>query len=320
MKRQYVKDLKPGIPIDDVFFVTRRDIRERRDGTPFLTFDLMDKTGNVAAIMWDRVEDAISCVEPGGFFRVQGKLGNYQGRPQLTVAVIYPADPKDIDRDDFLRATRHDRGKMMSELQSYIETVEDRHLKKLLAAFFDEESFTKEFALAPGGAQVHHNYLGGLLEHTVMMARVAAALPTAYPELNHDLLMTGVLLHDVGKVREYTYEVALDHTWDGRLIGHIVMGYEIVKEKMSQIPGFPEELGRMLLHTVLAHHGHLEHGSPKTPKFAEAIVVYFLDNMDARIMMFRGAIEKNPGTKWTDYQQYLETNVYIPDRPKVPES
>jgi 3'-5' exoribonuclease len=314
MKRQYVKDLKPGVPIDDIFFVTRRDIKERRDGAPFLTFDLMDKTGNVAGIMWDRVEDAISCVEPGGFFRIQGKLGNYQGRPQLTVSVIYPADPKEIDRDDFLRATERDRSEMMSELRGYIEAVENTHLSKLLAAFFDDREFTDQFVMAPAAVQVHHAYLGGLLEHTVMMARLADKIPAIYTEVDRDLLMTGIILHDVGKTAEYVYESVLDHTYDGRLLGHIVIGYEMVRDKIGRIPGFPKELARMLLHIVLSHHGQMEFGSPKTPKFVEALIVHFLDNLDARVAMFRETIQKNPGTKWTDYHQFLETNIYIRDK------
>jgi 3'-5' exoribonuclease len=314
MKRQYVKDLKPGVPIDDIFFVARRDIKERRDGVPFLTFDLQDKTGNVAGIMWDRVEDAISCVEPGGFFRIQGKLGNYQGRPQLTVSVIYPADPKEIDRDDFLRATERDRSEMMSELQGYIEAVENTHLSKLLAAFFDDQEFTDQFVMAPAAVQVHHAYLGGLLEHTVMMARLADKIPTIYTEVDRDLLMTGIILHDVGKTAEYVYESVLDHTYDGRLLGHIVIGYEMVRDKIGRIPGFPQELARMLLHIVLSHHGQMEFGSPKTPKFVEALIVHFLDNLDARVAMFRETIQKNPGTKWTDYNQFLETNIYIRDK------
>jgi len=315
MKRQYVKDLKPGVPVDDIFFVTRRDIKERRDGAPFLTFDLMDRTGNVAGIMWDRVEDAISCVEPGGFFRVQGKLGNYQGRPQLTVTVIYPADPKDIDRDDFLRATKHDREEMMSELHGYIETVKDRHLKKLLTSFFDDREFVDQFIMAPAAVQVHHAYLGGLLEHTVMMARLADKMPAVYSEVNRDLLMTGIILHDVGKTGEYVYESVLDHTYDGRLVGHIVIGYGMVRDRIKRIPGFPDELSRMVLHIVLSHHGQMEFGSPKTPKFVEALIVHFLDNLDARVAMFREALEKNPDTKWTDYQQFLETNIYVRDKP-----
>lgn len=315
MKRQYVKDLQPGIPVDDIFFLTRRDIKERRDGAPFLTFDLMDKTGNVAGIMWDRVEDAMSCVEPGGFYHVQGKLGNYQGRPQLTVNAIYPADLKEVDRDDFLRATKHDREAMMIELRGFIERVESKHLRVLLDAFFDDGSFVEQFVMAPAAVQVHHAYLGGLLEHTVLMARLADRIPEVYSEVDRDLLMAGILLHDVGKTAEYEYESVLDHTYDGRLLGHIVIGYEMTRDRIRRIADFPDELARMVLHIILSHHGQMEFGSPKTPKFVEALIVHFLDNMDARVAMFRETIERNPGAKWTDYHQFLETNIYVRDKP-----
>jgi 3'-5' exoribonuclease len=147
------------------------------------------------------------------------------------------------------------------------------------------------------------------------MCRIARVIPQVYPEVNHDLLLTGIILHDVGKTREYVYEKAIDHSLDGRLIGHIVTGYQMVQDKIAAIPDFPAEPARMLLHIILSHHGQMEFGSPKTPKFAEALIVHFLDNLDARVAMFRDAVEKNPNVKWTDFHQYLETNIYIPDKP-----
>jgi 3'-5' exoribonuclease len=312
MKRQFLRDLKPGSQVDDLFFCARRDVKEKRDGGVFLTFEFRDRTGSVGAIMWDRVDDALRCVEPGGFYRVQGKLGDYQGKPQLTVNLIYPADPAEIARDDFVGASRHDRGQMLARLKEFAASIKDPHLARVLATFFDDPDFCDRFAAAPGGAAVHHAYLGGLLEHTLDICRIAAGIAETYPETNRDLLLTGAILHDVGKIREYSYESALNHTWDGRLLGHIVMGYEMVREQIGRIDGFPEELERLLLHIILAHHGQLEFGSPKTPKFVEAFIVYMLDNLDSRVMMFREAVERNRGVKWTDYHQYLETNVYIP--------
>ncbi len=314
MKRQYIKDLKPGIPVQDVFYVTRRDIKERRDGASFLTFEFQDRTGRVAGIMWDNVEDALRCVEAGGFYHVDGKLGDYQGRPQLTVAAIYPVELAEVSREDFIAASRYDRDEMLGRLREYVAGIEDPHLARLLKSFFDDADFAAEFALAPGGARVHHDYLGGLLEHTLFMCNVAEAVARTHQHLDRDLLLTGVILHDVGKTKEYSYDAALDHTYDGRLLGHIVMGYEMVGEHIHAIEGFPEELARMVLHIILSHHGRMEFGSPKTPKFAEAQVTYFLDNMDARIAMFRDAVERNADVKWTDYHPYLETNVYNRDR------
>jgi len=320
VKKQFLREIKPGTAVDDVFYVTRRDIKERRDGAPFLTFQFQDRSGTVNGIMWDGVEDALKCLESSGFYRVQGRLGDYQGKPQLTVSAIYPAATEEVKRDDFVTASRYDRGEMLERIRQYIAAVKDPHLRQLLDSFFGDAAFVEQFALAPGGAAVHHAYLGGLLEHTLFMARMAETAGAIHEEVNSDLLMAGVILHDIGKVREYSYESALDHTFDGRLLGHIVMGYEMVRERIADIKGFPEELARILLHIILAHHGHMEFGSPKTPKFAEAFIVYFLDNMDARVAMFRDATDRNKGVKWTDYHPYLETNVYIPDSPPAPES
>ncbi len=314
MKRQFIKDLRPGVAVDDIFYCARRDIKERRDGGVFLTFEFRDKTGSVNAIMWDRIDDAVRCVEPGGFYRVQGRLGDYQGKAQLTVSLIYPAVPEEVSRDDFVGVSRYDQTTMLAELRSFAAAVANPHLHRLLAAFLDDDKFCEQFATAPGGAAVHHAYLGGLLEHTLFMCRIARTVAATYDELDADLLMTGVILHDVGKIREYSYDSAIDHSYDGRLLGHIVMGYELVRDRIATIADFPEELKRLVLHMVLAHHGHLDFGSPKTPKFAEAFIVYMLDNMDSRLMMFRDAVERNKNVKWTDYHQYLETNVYIRDQ------
>jgi len=313
VKKQFIKDLKSNIPVEDVFYLVRRDIKERRDGAPFMTFQFRDRTGSVNGIMWDRVEDAMKCVEPGGFYHVQAKLGDYQGKPQLTVSVIYPADEEDINRDDFITASKYDRDEMMKRLREYIDGVKNTHLKTLLDAFFNDEEFVREFANSPAAVQVHHAYIGGLLEHTLFMCRMGEAAAATYKEVDADLLMTGIILHDVGKTVEYVYDSAIEHSWDGRLHGHIVIGYRMVLDRIRALEDFPEDLARELLHIILSHHGLMEFGSPKTPKFTEALIVHFLDNLDARAAMFREATEKDPGVRWTDFHRFLETNIYQRD-------
>ncbi len=290
-------------------------MKERRDGGAFLSLELRDRTGSVPAIMWDRVDDALRCVEVGGFYRVAGRMGDYQGKPQFTVSLIYPAERSDVSRDDFIASSIHDRTKMIAELRGYIAAVKNPHLRALLDSFFTDADFAEQFSLAPGGARVHHACLGGLLEHTLTMCRAAQVLPEIYKEIDRDLLMAGVILHDVGKVKEYVYEVAIDHTPDGRLLGHLVMGAKMVEDKIAAIAGFPAELSRMIRHIILSHHGELEYGSPKTPKFAEAFLVFSLDYADSRLAIFREVVEKNKNVKWTDFNNYLDTNVYIKDQP-----
>jgi 3'-5' exoribonuclease len=313
VKKQFVKDLKPGTIVNDVFLCSRRDVKDRRDGGQFMAFEFRDRTGSVNGIMWDRVDDALRCVEAGGFYRVQGRLGDYQGKPQLTVSLIYPAEPVEVSRDDFMAVSQYDRAELMTELRGYVAGIANPHLRALLDLIFGDAALAERFALAPGGAAVHHACLGGLLEHTMLMCRLARNIAGVYREVDADLLLAGTILHDIGKVEEYDYDVAIAHTLDGRLVGHIVIGYRLVEQRIAEIPGFPAELARMLLHIILSHHGQMEFGSPKTPKFVEAFIVYFLDNLDARVAMFRDTVERNPGVKWTDFNQYLETNVYVRD-------
>lgn len=315
MKRQFVSDLKPGTLVNDVFLCSRRDVRERRDGVPFVTFEFRDKTGSIGGIMWDKVEDALNFVAPGTFCRVQGRVNDYQGKPQLNVGLVFPADESEVSRADFIATSRFSCDDLADELRGYVESVRTPHFRQLLANFFDDREFFALFCSAPAAQQVHHACLGGLLEHTVFMCRIGRVFPDVYTEIDRDLLMTGLILHDIGKTREYVFDKGIDHSLDGRLIGHIVTGYQLVQEKIAAISDFPEEPARMLLHIIISHHGQMEFGSPKTPKFAEALIVHFLDNLDARIAMFRDAVERNPNVKWTDFHQYLETNIYIPDKP-----
>jgi 3'-5' exoribonuclease len=200
---------------------------------------------------------------------------------------------------------------MLAELRGFIAEVKNVHLRALLDAFFDDPRFVEQFSLVPAGARVHHAYLGGLLEHTLMMCRGARVLPDNYAEVDRDLLLTGIILHDIGKLREYVYDIAIDHTPDGRLLGHLVMGCQMVEEKLAGIKDFPEELSKLIRHIILAHHGEMEFGSPKTPKFVEAFLVFSLDYLDSRVAIFRDMVEKNKNVKWTDYNDYLESNVYV---------
>lgn len=317
MKRQFVKDLKPGTLVNDVFFCNRLDIKDRRDGGRFITFELRDRTGALSAIMWDNIEDGLTYIANGGFCHVQGKASDYQGRVQVTVSGLFPVDPSQISRGDFIAVTRFNRTELLEELKYHINAIQNPYLRQLLEAFFNDPKFAEQFALAPAAVRVHHAYLGGLLEHTVLMCRQIEPLCTAYPELNKDLIRTGVILHDVGKVREYSYDLTIEHTDEGKLLGHIVLGYQMVLEKINTIPEFPEALRQMVLHMILAHHGENEYGSPKTPKFPEAFIVFFLDYLDSRLAIFRAAMEKNKGVRWTDFNDFLDTDIYIKDQPET---
>ncbi|MGQ9678369.1 MAG: 3'-5' exoribonuclease YhaM family protein [bacterium] len=317
MKHQFVKDLNPGTPVNDVFFCTRLDLKERRDGGRFITFELRDRTGSLPAIMWDNIEDGLTYIAAGGFCHVQGKAADYQGRLQITVSALFPVDPCQISRGDFIPVTRFNRTELLQEIKNYIASIKNSALRQLLESFFNDPKFVDQFTLAPAAVRVHHAYLGGLLEHTVMMCRQVNPLCDTYPELDRDLIFTGVILHDVGKIREYCYDMVIDHTDEGKLLGHIVLGYQMVLEKINLIPDFPAVLRKTLLHIILAHHGENEYGSPKIPKFPEAFIVFALDYLDSRLAIFRNAIEKTKGVHWTDFNDFLDTDIYIKDRPET---
>ncbi len=314
MKRQFVKDLKAGTLVNDVFYCSRRDLKDRRDGGQFLTFEIRDRTGALPAIMWDNIEDGLNYIGDGSFCHIQGKVGDYQGRLQITVNAVFPVEPVQIARADFIAVSSFNRNELLRELIGYISSIKNPHLRALLDSFFADTIFAEQFALAPAAVRVHHAWLGGLLEHTVMMCRQALHLPQIYPEIDPDLLLTGVILHDIGKVREYTYEQALDHTDEGKLIGHIILGYQMVAEKIAKIDGFPLDLAKMVLHIILAHHGEHEFGAPKTPKFPEAFLVFSLDYLDSRLAIFRQAMTKNKGVRWTEFNDYLDTDIFIQDQ------
>ncbi|MEO0109065.1 MAG: OB-fold nucleic acid binding domain-containing protein [candidate division WOR-3 bacterium] len=313
MKKQFVKDLKVKTAVSDIFYLSTREVKDRRDGGQFLRLELSDKTGTIAAVMWDNIAVVLDSVNPGTFVRANGVVGEYQGRLQMTVALLQPVNEREVSPGDFLAVSQYPIEEMYAELRGYFEEVTDPHLRRLLDLIYSDETFVYRFKNAPGGARVHHAYLGGLLEHTVFMLRAARSFKSTYPELNYPLLVTGIILHDIGKVDEYKYDLVIDHTLDGRLLGHVVMGYRRVDTAIRALGEFPEELARMLMHMMLRHHGEMEFGAPKTPKFFEAYLLHMIDHIDAWAAMFRETVAANPGTKWTDYNNYLETNVYIPD-------
>jgi 3'-5' exoribonuclease len=314
MKKQFIKDLKAGQSIQDIFYLVSREVRDRKDGGSFLILALTDKSGKIFGKIWDNAKQVIEYAIPGNFYQITGSVKEFAGANEIAVRDLTEVPLEQIAKEDFLPTSRFNSDELLTELKTYFKLIDNQYLKKLIDTFFADDEFVEQFKTAPGAASVHHAYLSGLLEHTVYMLRFSKEIPKVYPEVDYPLLVAGIVLHDVGKIKEYVYETTIDHTYEGRLLGHIVMGYEMVNAKIDKIPEFPDELKRVLLHMILTHHGHLEFGSPKTPKFVEAFLLHILDYTDARVMMFLDVTEKNKGVKWTDYHQFLETNIYIKDQ------
>jgi 3'-5' exoribonuclease len=315
MKKQFVKDLAIGNKVSDIFYIRSRKQFERRDGGKFLIVELSDKTGVVQGKIWDYIVELYSESIPGNFAKVQGDVSEYNGETQITISNIQKISDKEISSKDFITSSKYDIEEMYKELAGYIDLIKDSDYRKLLNNFFSNPDFLHKFKTAPASTGIHHAYIGGLLEHTLFMLRLSRSVPNVYPELDYSLLVTGLILHDIGKIREYLYEKAIAHTDEGYLIGHIVVGYEIVKAELEKITDFPEQKKQLILHIILSHHGQRDFGSPITPKFAEAYLVHTLDNLDARMMMFRDTSEKNQDVKWSEYHNFLETRVFIKNQP-----
>ncbi len=311
MKKQFVKDLAIRNKVNDIFYIRNRKLLERRDGGKFVVLELSDKTGSIEGKIWDNVNDLFSESVPGNFAKVEGDITEYMGDLQITISHIFKVSDKEVSSQDFLPTSRFNIEDMYKELTGYFDLVKDKDFRTLLDNLFSDTEFVKKFKAAPASTGIHHGYLGGLLEHTLFMLRLSRSVPSVYEEIDYSLLVTGLILHDIGKITSYTYDKVIDHTDEGHLIGHIVRGYEIAKNVISKISDFPVAKKELILHIILSHHGVREYGSPVTPKFAEAFMVHDLDNLDARMMMFRDETEKNRDAKWSEYHQFLETRIFI---------
>lgn len=316
MKTQFVKDLAPGQDVASVFLVKNKDVRQKRSGEPYLSLILADKTGDLDAKMWDNAGPVAETFDRDDFVQVRGSVQIFQNRPQLTISKMVWVDAKSIEMADFMRSSKRDAAEMFAELKQIILGIGNPHLKALVAAFFADEEIARAYRLAPAAKSVHHAYVGGLLEHVLSMARLARFAAAHYEGIDGDLLMAGVILHDIGKIRELSYDRTFGYTTEGQLIGHIQIALRMMGEKIRAVPGFPPKLRILLEHMILSHHGELEYGSPKVPLFAEAMLLHQIDAMDSRMNSVASHIESDVQVEgeWTGYVQVLERPLLKKDR------
>ncbi len=315
MEKLFVKEIKENSRIESVFLVKEKNVGVTKNGNPYMNLILMDRTGEIAAKVWDNVESLDRIFKKDDFVKVKSRALLYQGNLQLNISFLekYPED--NIDISDFLPTGTKDREAMFLEIKAIIEKINDAYLKQLLNLFFsDDEEITALFKKSPAAKGMHHVFIGGLLEHTLSVARLAKQVTEhySYPGLNADLLITGALLHDIGKIYELSCDRSFDYTDIGRLLGHITLGVEIIAKKISLIDGFPNDLAVMLKHLILSHHGEYLYGSPKKPKTLEALILYYIDDLDAKIAGFKSFIEqdKDQDSKWTKYHKLYERYIY----------
>jgi 3'-5' exoribonuclease len=316
MKRILVKDLRGwiGKEVESDFLVSRKIVKSTRDGSPFLDLLLSDVSGSVKGVAFEGVQSLSNVMEEGRVMRLRGLVDTFN--EMLQIKVQRAEAVSDFDVMDFIPRTDEDLDALVRRFKEIQSEVMNPYLKELLGRIFDDEEFFERFKIAPAAKGFHQNYLGGLLEHSVRIAEMAKLVAPLYRFIDVDLLVTGALVHDISKVEEFSIFPAIDYTDVGRMIGHISLGYRFVHKKIESMTdfrdGFPEELAMKLLHMILSHHGQQDWGSPVVPVIVEAQVLHYLDNMEARIWMFRDAENyRVPGTHWSEWRQNLSRFVYL---------
>ena len=313
----YIKDIRENQPVEGVFLVKSMARAETKAGKPYLMLTVMDRTGEISTRVWDNADALMPECETGGYITLAGQSQAYKGILQLKIDKLRKIDPETIDPALFMPSTPGDINAMSAELQKLIKTVDDPNLRDLLLAFFKNRKIFTLFKQAPAAKAMHHAYHGGLLEHTLGVARLASMLCELYPTIDRSLLVTAALLHDIGKLEEFSFDTyPFDYSDRGRLVGHMMLGIEMIQQKIDAIPSFPDESATRLKHLILSHHGRHEFGSPVLPMMLEAFVLHFIDDLDAKINYFNtlSAKSKNEGYEWSEFQRTLERFLYIRGR------
>ncbi len=312
MKDLYVEQIKEREPIVSIFLVREKTIAMAKNGKPYMTLKLMDRTGEVEGRIWDNVEKLDSSFAKNDFIRVTGKASVYMGKLQLVIQELTRLDESSVDLADFVPVSVRPLGEMRAELDGLLNSLSDPFVEALLRSFFDDPEFFGRYSKAPAAKGMHHVYLGGLLEHSLAVAALACDVSSRYPKVNRDLLIAGALLHDIGKVAELAYNRSFDYTDEGKLLGHIIIGVQMIEDRVRNIPEFPGELSMMIKHLLLSHHGQYEYGSPKRPKFLEAVILNFIDDLDSKINGVISHIEKEPDNPghWTGYHRLYDRYFY----------
>jgi len=297
--------------VTSYFALSSLQVREKKQGGQFLALVLTDKTGTLEARMWEEFADALASCAEGCYVKVQGQISKYQGKFQITLQKMRFAADSEIDPADYQPATKFDVEEMWAELRGYITAFTNPDLQRLVFAFLDDEEIAAAYKAAPAAKSLHHAWLGGLLEHVLALVRVCRATVPFYPEVDPDLLVTGAILHDIGKIRELAWKSSFSYTLEGQMIGHISIAQGMLREKLQGLQPFPERLRVLVEHMILSHHGKYEFGSPKLPMTPEAILLSALDDLEAKMQNMRAEFGKDlangkPGTGMTDWVRSME--------------
>jgi len=312
--KMQIKDMAEGVNVRGHYLITRKELIpfSSKPGR-FLMMQLADKTGEIRAIVWEQGEELAAQLAIGDVIAVEGRVTVFRDTLQIVCSSVMKPLPGEYAPEDFLPASKRSREAMLAELEGLIREIEDQDCRLLLEAVFVPD-FIKAFSEAPAARSMHQAYIGGLLEHTLNVAHLCRSVAALYQEVDRDLLITGALLHDIGKVQEYEVRAGIEITDIGRLIGHVVMGHDIVAEAVAGIDGFPEEKALRLRHMLLSHHGELEWGSPKQPQTLEACILHNCDNLDSEVSKFAEILAgAGQGERWTPYDSRLGRSLFAGD-------
>jgi 3'-5' exoribonuclease len=316
MKSPFVSELEPNRVITTSFLVHSKEIRQKKSGEMYLSLLLADRTGELDAKMWDNVNDSLDTFDRDDFVKVKGLIQIFHNRPQLTIHKVRRMDDSEIEFADYFPSSKRDPEEMWAELRGIVEGFANPHLKGLMEAVLGDADVAARYRRAPAAKQIHHAFLGGLLEHVLSLCKLAKVVAPHYTSIDLDLLLTGVALHDVGKIYELTYERGFGYSTEGQLLGHIAIAMRMVGEKLGGLPGFPPRLRALVEHMILSHHGKLEFGSPKLPQFPEALLLHYLDDLDSKMECMRAVAERDRQVDgcFTGYSTALERPVLKLDR------
>jgi 3'-5' exoribonuclease len=311
MKPQFIADLKDGQAVASFFLVSSKEIRtSAKTGRSWLQLELSDRTGRIDGKMWDKFEEAGARFDRDDIVKVQGRAKMYNDQIELNVEQVLPAQESDYDLADFLPHTKEDVEKLYARLRDAIAQAKNPWIKRLLSSVVDDADLAPKLKRAPAAMTMHHAFIGGLLEHIVSVIGLMQGVADHYPELDRDLLLAGVVLHDIGKTEELNYARGFGYTTEGQLIGHIALGLGLVRRKIEAIPDFPRPLAVLIEHLILSHHGTHEFGSPQLPQFREAVALHYLDDLDSKMAAMRATLEGTGGEgEWTERNPSLRRSL-----------
>ena len=313
LKGPFVRQLEPEQRFIAFYLLRSKRLEPFRDATRgvFLTLVLADRTGQILGRVWENAEAISEAVEEGQVLKIEGEVETYMDRIQIRVLRIRPAQDGEYDQRDYIPSSERDADELLAAVQSAIDRIDNSYLRSLVDHFYTDPDFLAQLRQAPAARRVHHAYLGGLLENTADLLTLAGAVLEVYPQIDRDLLVSGVLLHDIGKLREYAWDLDIQATDEGQLLGHVVITDEMVNRALQTIPDFPAELALRLRHLLVSQRGRYEWGSPRRPQTLEAIALHHLSNLSAQVSRFQQLIENRPpGEPWTSYDRLLGRQLY----------